>query len=109
MVMGLYDHQQEDIYIYTCTRNCLGLYTIAPSVLYPFTDTYYGVNSSCQNEGAHATSCIVNSSLSVSSFQIMTQVNTILADGMFHLQCLITDNRLSINYLIIKFQVEAFD
>ena len=71
-------------YTYTCTRNSLGLFTIIPSVSSPFTDTYYIVNNSCQIEGANATSRIVSSSLSVSSFQIMTYVNNSLADCMVH-------------------------
>ena len=71
-------------YAFTCSRAGVGLYTITPNGSTPFSDTNSIVNLSCQVESAYATARIVNSSLSVSSFQIMTYVNNSLADCIFH-------------------------
>ena len=71
-------------YSFTSARVSAGLYTITPSSTNPFDGTTYIVNLSFQVEGANATGRIVNSSLSASSFQVMTCVNTILADCIFH-------------------------
>ena len=72
------------IYIFTSSRTSTGLYIVTPNGSTPFSDTNYIINISFQIEGANATGRIVNSSLSVSSFQIMTYVNNILADCSFH-------------------------
>ena len=67
-------------YTYTCTRNGNGLYTITPAATSPFDNTYYIVNLTCQVEGAYTSARVVNSSLSVSSFQVLTYVNAVLLD-----------------------------
>jgi hypothetical protein len=57
-------------------------YTITPST--PVSNADYIVNSSCQGDGATATSRSVHGSMSASSFQVVIYLNNTTADCIFH-------------------------
>ena len=80
--MDLYKQTKEDIVLHVSVSN--GLYTITPPAGNPFTDMNYVVNVSCQVEAAYATARVVNSTLTATSFQIMTYVGTVITDCIFN-------------------------
>jgi hypothetical protein len=61
-----------------------GYYNIYPPAANPFPDLNYIVQITCQVEAANATARVVNSSLSTTSFQVITYVNGVIADCIFH-------------------------
>jgi hypothetical protein len=66
---------------YSCTRVGVGFYTMAPAS--PFSDTSYIVNITCQVDGSTAFARVVNTSVSTSSFQLITYISNAASDCVF--------------------------
>jgi hypothetical protein len=70
-------------YGFTCARNSAGNYTITTTTN-AFSDTNYIINITCQVDGGTAYARINVNAMTVSSFTIITYVNGVNTDVIFH-------------------------